>query len=77
MCQREGRIEHAVDVNHKKRVRDGGTNDWSNLEGLCRHHHRSVVQSRERRGAVPHGCNEDGTPKDPDHPWNREPDNAA
>lgn len=43
MCKREGRFIPAQEVHHMKPLSEGGTNDWSNLEALCktchaRHH---------------------------------------
>lgn len=42
LCERCSRPEHpvlAVDVHHKTAVMAGGTNDWDNLEALCRSCH--------------------------------------
>lgn len=32
-------------VDHIVRIKDGGTHDLSNLQGLCRHHHQSKSAS--------------------------------
>jgi len=71
MCRAEGSVNRAVDVDHIVPKRDGGTDHPSNLQGLCRHHHRSVKQAQERRGKV-WGFDVNGAPLDPSHPWNRE-----
>lgn len=34
-CREEGRLTPAVMVHHKRRLIDGGTNDWNNLQALC------------------------------------------
>lgn len=41
-CEREGRVEAATQVDHKRAVRgpdDPGFWDASNHQGLCHHHH--------------------------------------
>lgn len=51
---------------------DPSDNSRENLQGLCKpcHSHKT---GRERAGlAVVHGHDENGMPKDPDHPWNIE-----
>ena len=42
--------------------------DISNLQGLCRFHHRTVKAEMERSGTV-RGSRLDGTPLDPKSPW--------
>lgn len=37
---------------------------------LCKPHHDGAKQRQERRGYVV-GCDADGRPRDPNHPWNR------
>jgi hypothetical protein len=37
------------------------------LQSLCKHDHDSVKQSMERGTKA--GCDEDGMPTDPKHPW--------
>ena len=39
------------------------------FSSLCAPHHDSTQQRQERRGYVI-GCDEDGTPRDPNHHWN-------
>jgi len=71
-CQQTGRITAATVVNH--RIPHKG--DWSlfidpdNHESLCAPHHDALVQREEARGHVI-GCDADGLPIDPSHPWNR------
>lgn len=45
--------------------------DPANLLSLCRPHHDSAAQSRDRTGRV-RGCDINGQPLDPHHPWNLE-----
>lgn len=44
--------------------------DAANLQTLCAKCHDSAKQSQERTGVV-RGCDADGRPLDPGHPWNR------
>jgi len=39
LCKQEGRLTPAVLVHHKRRLTDGGTNDWQNLQALCQECH--------------------------------------
>jgi 5-methylcytosine-specific restriction endonuclease McrA len=77
MCEDEGRTTPAVELDHIKK--HGGDielfYDVSNLQGLCRFHHRSVKAQMERSGVV-RGSNADGTPIDPNHSWNSRGDNV-
>lgn len=40
------------------------------FQSLCKTHHDGAKQKQERRGYVI-GCDESGTPLDPNHHWNR------
>lgn len=42
-----------------------------NLQSLCKPHHDSTKQRTEKRGLMC-GCDADGNPLDPRHPWNRQ-----
>ena len=35
MCKSEGRLTPATLVHHRRKLTDGGTNDWANLQALC------------------------------------------
>ena len=35
ICTAEGRLRPAELVHHKRKLTNGGTNDWSNLQALC------------------------------------------
>lgn len=64
-----GRVKPATDVDHADG--DPGNNMRSNLQSLC-HECHSTKTMRERNGLSPvWGCDLNGMPLDPDHPWNR------
>lgn len=46
-CQREGRVSPATSVDHVKAKAKGGTDDPSNLEGIC-DHHRALKDALDR-----------------------------
>lgn len=54
MCQEEGRVTAATDVDHILAKRDGGGDDWENLQALCHScHSRKTareIRRAERRG---------------------------
>ena len=50
--------------------------DPANLQSLCISCH-SVKTQTEDKGSVARGCNLDGTPRDPNHHWNREKASTA
>lgn len=79
-CQRcgcllvDGNRHHprAAVVNHKKPHR-GDPDLFFNLENtesVCKTDHDALIQREEKRGYVI-GCDVDGRPVDPAHPWNR------
>lgn len=41
--------EQATEVDHIKALRDGGTNEWANLQAMCKTHH-SQKTNRENGG---------------------------
>jgi 5-methylcytosine-specific restriction protein A len=43
MCQSEGKLAPAVEVDHKVPIHLGGSDDDVNLQGLCAPHHRSKL----------------------------------
>lgn len=67
-CRDQGLIVPATEVDHADN--DPSNNSRENLVGLCKPHH-SQKTAREMHGhaARPHGCDVDGIPLDPDHPW--------
>ncbi len=71
MCAEEGYTRAATELDHVVPHKGDKALFWSleNLQGLCRYHHR-VIKARMERGDPRRGCGIDGTPLDPDHPWN-------
>ena len=74
-CERRGRIVPAREVDHVDN--DASNNDRSNLVGLCSPCHSAKTQRHEhykRTGVwLPvKGCDVNGMPLDPQHPWNIE-----
>ena len=73
-CIVPGCGQPAYAVDHIKARRAGGTDTLDNLRSLCKPHDHAVKETRtgERGNAgelVVKGCFEDGTPRDPAHPW--------
>lgn len=53
-CARADCQELARDVDHIVAIQDGGTDDVSNLEGLCkRHHSQKTMRELRDRGDLP------------------------
>ena len=69
-CQAAGRVAEAVELDHRRPLSQGGTHDWDNLAGLCKSCHAD--KTRRELGQKPRGgCDENGMPTAPDHPWNK------
>ncbi len=72
LCEARGRVTPATVVDHRKAISAGGDPwDWDNLQGLCKTDHDAAKKSQEATGHL-RGCDVDGNPLDPEHPWNRE-----
>ncbi len=75
MCEDDGRITVATVVDHtiphKGNIRLFF--DENNLKPLCKYCHDSHKAAQERSGKV-RGCDENGRPLDPNHPWNTDDD---
>lgn len=74
VCVVPGCGKKATTVDHIKRRRDGGADTIANTRSLCTEHDRSVKElpsGLRRNGGklVMKGCFEDGSPRDPKHPW--------
>ena len=72
-CESAGRITPATVCNHADK--DSKATEEGFFAGpfnsLCAPHHDSTQQRQEKRGYTI-GCDTDGRPLDPNHPWNRE-----
>ena len=72
LCGDRGRVTVATVVDHVTPIGAGGDAwDWDNLQSLCETDHNAAKQSRDATGHM-RGCDADGFPLDPNHPWNRE-----
>ena len=70
-CLKLGHRTPAVDVDHRVpwRQHAGGFWDKTNWRSLCAQHHRSK-SGRESHGlGEKMGCDTNGFPNDPSHPW--------
>ena len=56
-------------MDHVIRLVDGGTDADVNLQSLC--HVCHTRKTAKENGARPRGCDVNGTPTDPEHPWSR------
>lgn len=70
-CREDGRTTAAAVVDHVKAHRGDRALflDPANLLSLCKPHHDSCAQARDKSGHI-RGCSVDGKPRDPSHPWN-------
>jgi hypothetical protein len=74
MCQWPECDRPADTVDHIQPINQGGAKrDPANFQSLCSDHHQ-VKRAAERHGKdwrkeAWRGCYEDGSPRDPSHPW--------
>ncbi|MBN3756058.1 HNH endonuclease [Paraburkholderia sp. Tr-20389] len=68
-CLRLGHITEATEVDHILRLEEGGTDADANLQSLC--HDCHARKTAKENGARPRGCDANGMPIDPEHPWSR------
>ena len=73
MCLAEGRTSIATVVDHIVPLALGGSDEDVNTRNLCDVHHRGVTaeQFGKVRSAGLGGCDVQGRPIDPAHPWSR------
>lgn len=73
MCLQSARITAATVVDHDPPHRGDSNKFWdtSTWRSLCKVHHDSTKQRAERRGGPIFGCDVDGMPLDPTHPWHQ------
>lgn len=70
-CKRDGRTRAATQLDHIVPIFKGGADIPSNRQGLCDSCH--ALKTAQDLGYSAKGCDEDGLPSDPLHPWNRKP----
>lgn len=71
-CTSKGRVAIATAVDHIVPLALGGSDEDGNTRNLCDACHREVTAGqfgRERAKGLG-GCDANGFPTDPDHPWN-------
>ena len=68
VCLPAGRVRVSVEVDHRIPLHMGGSNDDDNLQGVCIEDH--ALKTAHERGVLRRGCDADGLPTDPMHPWN-------
>lgn len=73
-CHARGILTEATEVDH--RDNDPTNNERENLVSMCKPCHSRKTQA-DMGKTVHMGCDIQGMPLDPDHPWNREPDPLA
>ena len=68
-CLARGQVVAATDVDHVSG--DPSDNSMDNLQPLC-HERHSMKTASDHGKDVYLGCDLDGLPLDPNHPWNKE-----
>ncbi len=78
MCTARGLVVPATDVDHIEDSREDYTDDNSreNLQSLC-HDCHSLKTAASMNKSVFLGCDVNGLPLDPAHPWNKSPATAG
>lgn len=66
-CLAVGVVRVWEELDHVVALEHGGTNDLSNLVGLCKPHH--VAKTAKDRGYKQSACDAQGNPVDPGHHW--------
>ena len=61
-CERKGRVSEAVEIDHIIPLSKGGTNDPSNLQGLCLDHHQQKTARDKGYKKVRRRIGADGWP---------------
>ena len=69
-CKQEGRVTTATIVDHVLAHRGDPALffDARNVQSLCKRHHDGAAQRRDKSGRII-GCDVNGFPLDPQHPW--------
>lgn len=72
LCRRLGRLTPACEVDHILPINSGGAPlDQDNLQSLCKTCHSRKTMA-ERHSTTMKGCDANGRPVDPNHPWSKE-----
>ena len=73
MCEAAGRVRLAQVVEHVVPHKGDEEKFWdeANWQGLCATDHSAAKQAQEKSGRI-RGCDVNGRPLDPNHPWNQE-----
>jgi 5-methylcytosine-specific restriction endonuclease McrA len=71
ICRTPGCGQPSTHADHIKPRRQGGSDDPSNLRGLCSCCNARVTRQGNRKPLRAPGCNASGTPNDPRHWWRR------
>jgi 5-methylcytosine-specific restriction protein A len=71
-CRDKGRATFATELDHIVPLHKGGLDDDTNRQGLCRRCHAAKTRI-DRAWGPARGCDANGLPIDPDHPWNAPP----
>lgn len=69
-CKARAKISATTQVDHIVPKAKGGTDDRSNLQGICDDCH-ALKTAHEQGAPMRSGCDANGLPADPAHPWNR------
>jgi len=72
LCIKQGKQVNATQVDHITPKSHGGKDELSNLQCLCVPCHE-MKTSRDRTGRPAGGCDAQGLPLDPSHPWAQRP----
>lgn len=60
VCLKESIVRSATDVDHIMPKSQGGTDDWDNLQALCKSHHSEKTAREDGRWGTPVTAGEGG-----------------
>ncbi|WP_260597826.1 HNH endonuclease [Sphingomonas endolithica] len=70
-CTRHGRVTAGTIADHIIPLAKNGTSERSNYQLLCKPCSDAKSLADKGQTARPRGCDANGMPTDPAHPWNR------